>query len=124
MPQPVVAALLDAAVECRVTGDTTPERAVEVLKQVWGAEWETRLDQVTQFAAQYPALVRFADETGYGNDPHVIIAVWKAIQGQEQLDAEIKEAMRDPAYLTGHGREHKRAVERVRRLFEKKYGSA
>ncbi|MEN9592126.1 MAG: hypothetical protein RJA21_585 [Gemmatimonadota bacterium] len=124
------------------TRNDAETRASDALRNEWGPDYGMKLSQAARAARYFGGedLVSFLNESGAGNNPHLIRAFARAgaslaedtlkgdagpVQGLAPGDAirKARELMAKPAYVKRDHPEHFDLVEQVRTMFERAYMS-
>jgi hypothetical protein len=121
-------------------GQETARRAgVHALRQKWGEKLEARMALADEAIEAFsPALADKFEAAGLFGDPDVaelcsalgesmkerglIVANVDGIQGEKEIQAEIKRLMRSDPYFDSNHRNHTAVVEAVNKLSKKLYG--
>ena len=125
------------------TRSEAESRASEELKGEWGPDYSMKLSQAARAARYFGGeqLVAYLNESGVGNNPHLIRAFARAgstlvedtlrgeagsAQGMAPGDAirKARELMARPAYVKRDHPDHFDLVEQVRTMFERAYVNA
>ncbi len=95
------------------------EQAEAMMRQKWGADYETKLSAAKDALRDFPVLLDFLDRTRLGNDPAILMHLAEKGVSRQAIQAEIDRVTYDPksAYRAGNEAE----VERVRLLFKRLY---